>query len=143
MRKFLKKVPSGLVSVIVTIVILYFSLSPHPVGAEELMWFEGADKLWHFIMYFVVASVYFLDYAKYKFPHHTKLNGEAVTTVTAIVLGGVLEILQGLSGSRQASMADFFANTLGAIAAFLFIKFYFISVFRRYFNGGHRHHHKH
>ena len=94
-------------------------------------------------MYFVVASVYYLDYAKFRYPHHTKLNGEAGTIVAAIVLGGVLEVMQGLSGKRQMDVNDFYANSLGAIAAFLFIKFYFINVFRSYFKHSSTHHHHH
>ncbi len=143
MRKLLRKLPAGITSALITVIVLYFSLSAHPVGAEDLMWFVGADKMWHFIMYFVVASVYYLDYAKFRYPHHTKLNGEAGTIVAAIVLGGVLEVMQGLSGKRQMDVNDFYANSLGAIAAFLFIKFYFINVFRSYFKHSSTHHHHH
>lgn len=141
MKKFLRKIPVGVTSAIVTLIVLYFSLSADPVGAKKLMWFEGADKMWHFVMYFVVASVYYLDYAKFKLPHHTKLSVEALMIMLAILLGGLLEILQGLGGTRQMDIYDFWANTLGAFSAFLFIKFYFLKVFRRYFNGKHRHHH--
>lgn len=140
MRRFIKKIPAGLTSAIVTVLVLYFSLSAHPIGAEKIMWFKGADKMWHFIMYFVLTCIYYMDYIKYKYPHHTKLNGEALAVAFAIVLGGVLEVLQGLSGKRTMDSADFWANTAGAIAAFLFVKFYFMSVFRRYLKPRHHHH---
>ncbi len=143
MKRFLRKLPAGVTSVLITVVVLYFSLSAHPVCADELMWFAGADKMWHFIMYFVVAGVYYLDYAKYKYPHHTKLSGEACAMVTAIVLSGVLEVMQGMSGKRSMDICDFYANTCGAVASFLFIKFYFIQVFRKYLKSGSRHHHHH
>lgn len=141
MRKIIRLIPVGVISAIVTALVAYFSLSANPIGAEEIMWFDGADKMWHFILYFIVEMVYFLDYAKFKLPHHTELNGEAMTLASAIVLSGVFELLQGLIGSRSMEGADLCANIFGAIAAFLFVKYYLITVFRKYMMP--RRHHRH
>ena len=126
MKRFLRKLPVGISSGVMTLIVIYLSLSADPIGADKVMLFEGADKIIHFIMYFVLSSVYYLDYAKFRLPHHTKLNAEAGLTAAAIVFSGLMEIFQGLSGARQMDIFDFIANFAGAIAAFLFIKFYFI-----------------
>ena len=133
MKRFLRKLPVGISSGVMTLIVIYLSLSADPIGADKVMLFEGADKIIHFIMYFVLSSVYYLDYAKFRLPHHTKLNAEAGLTAAAIVFSGLMEIFQGLSGARQMDIFDFIANFAGAIAAFLFIKFYFIKIFRQYF----------
>ncbi|MGN0212187.1 MAG: VanZ family protein [Muribaculaceae bacterium] len=142
MRRFLRNLPVGVASGIVTLLVIYFSLSAHPIGADQLIIFEGADKILHFIMYFGLSAVYYLDYAKFRLPHHTRLNAEAGVTTAAIVLGGLMEIAQGFTGKRQMDFLDFLANTAGAIAAFLFIKYYFMNIFRSYFLHK-RHHHRH
>ncbi|MGN1246738.1 MAG: hypothetical protein ACI4UN_08885 [Muribaculaceae bacterium] len=140
MRRFIKNLPVGIASGIVTVIAIYLSLSSNPLGDTDIMFFENADKFFHAVMYFGVASVYYLDYAKSRLPHHTKLNGEAAVTVAAIVFSGLMEIAQGFSGRRTMDPWDFAANVAGALLAFLFMKFYFVTVFRHYLLR-HRHHH--
>lgn len=132
MRKFIKNLPVGVASGVITLIVLYLSLSADPFGSSSLKLFKNADKLVHFIMYFGVAFVYYLDYAKFLLPHHTKINGEAATVTAAIVLSGLMEIAQGFTGRRTMDVWDFAANVAGALVAFVFIKFYFMKVFRHY-----------
>ena len=141
MRRFIKNLPVGIASGLVTIIAIYLSLSSNPLGDTDIMLFENADKFFHAVMYFGVTSVYYLDYAKSRLPHHTKLNGEAAVTVAAIVFSGLMEIGQGLIGNRTMDPWDFAANVAGALLAFVFVKFYFITVFRHYLLRHHRHHH--
>ena len=138
MRKFIKTIPAGIASVAITLLVAYLSLSPRPFGESHFFFFENADKVVHFLMYFGLASVYYLDYAKSRLPHHTHLEGEASIIATAIVLGGFMEIAQELTGVRTMDLWDFIANTAGALAAFAFIKLYFMHQFRRYLLKGSR-----
>ena len=147
MRRFIKNLPVGIASGIVTIIAIYLSLSSNPLGDTDIMLFENADKFFHAVMYFGVASVYYLDYAKSRLPHHTHLESELTIIFTAIVLSGFMEIAQELTGVRTMDLWDFIANSAGCITAFAFIKLYFMHVFRRYLLKGSRnrpsssHHH--
>lgn len=132
MRRFIKNLPAGVASGIITLVVMYLSLSSNPLGDTDIMLFEHADKFFHFVMYFCVGCVYYLDYAKFRLPHHTKLNGEAAVVASAIVLSGLLEIAQGFTAKRSMDAFDFAANVLGALAAFAFVKYYFMKQFRHY-----------
>ena len=147
MKKFIKNFPPGVASILITLVVAWLSLSPHPLGGANFILFKNADKLVHFLMYFGLASVYYLDYAKSRLPHHTHLEGELTIIFTAIVLSGFMEIAQELTGVRTMDLWDFIANSAGCITAFAFIKLYFMHVFRRYLLKGSRnrpsssHHH--
>ena len=61
--------------------------------------------------------------------------------MAAIVFSGLMEIGQGLIGNRTMDPWDFAANVAGALLAVVFVKFYFITVFRHYLLRHHRHHH--
>jgi VanZ family protein len=64
------------------------------------------DKLMHFMAYFLLAGMATLA---------LKTRPPAVAVIGLVVLGGVLEILQGFVG-RDMSFYDELANALGAIA---------------------------
>ena len=74
--KFLKIIPNWVISTVVLLLIIYISLDSNPLDINSIILFEGADKLIHFIMYFVLCSAYIIDYAKSRMPHHTKIGPE-------------------------------------------------------------------
>ncbi|HWF62999.1 MAG TPA: VanZ family protein, partial [Rhizomicrobium sp.] len=89
--------------------------TPHPPGFSGILAWDKAD---HFIAYFGLASMatMVLD-----------LNRRLAWTLLALVLmGGLLEILQGYTG-RDPEILDFVANSMGTIsgaaigALFLFL----------------------
>jgi VanZ family protein len=81
------------------------SLEKHPPGVFEL----ASDKVVHFLGYFALA----LWFAGVTRPRRYPVVGALL-----IVLGGVLEILQGaMNNGRQAEWNDLFADALGVIAA--------------------------
>ncbi|MBL7003706.1 MAG: VanZ family protein [Gammaproteobacteria bacterium] len=67
----------------------------------------GSDKVAHFLTYAVLATSWGLAFISKS--QITKLK----ILLFLIACGGVIEILQGLSGYRYAEWADFLANTLG------------------------------
>lgn len=133
MGRFLSKLHPGVVSAVVTAAVLYYSLFPHPAGAEYVMLFEGIDKVFHFVMYFVMAGAYIFDYALYRYPRGMVLAVELLIVALVIAIGGVIEVVQGLSGYRSADILDFAADAAGAVAAYLLMKFCFLPLLLKYF----------
>ena len=93
-------------------VVVWGELTPHPPSLEV----ATSDKLLHFLAYFGLAGI------------ATTALGRARALQIAIslaVLGGALEILQGLTG-RDAELLDEVANALGAglgtLAGLLFLR---------------------
>lgn len=96
--------PVGILSAVFTLVILYLSLDPDPIKQPSFLSFYGADKIVHFLMYFALTSAYLFDYVILKYPHRTRTNKELALTAVAILLGGLIEVLQlymGLGRSRS------------------------------------------
>ena len=85
------------------LLVVWGSLAPLPPLQVPL----ANDKLLHFIVYFVLAAI---GVAAFRARRPALL-----AALGLIVLGGVLEILQGFVG-RQTSFADQLANTLGVLA---------------------------
>lgn len=142
MRKLILALPVGVPSIAITAVVAYFSLSSDPV-APDMSMFTGCDKVFHGLMYFVTALVYFYDYTKKKFPHHTKLDKDLFITAVTILLGLLMESGQLLLDNGRAFEAlDVVANATGAVCAFFAARFYLMHKFRK-FIGHKRHHHHH
>ena len=144
MKQFLKSLPVGIPSAIIIILVTYLSLSSDPFHTKDIPLFPGADKLAHVIMYMAVAGVFILDYAKHILPHHAKINVELALAVSASLLGLLLEIAQlVMRNGRGYEFWDWIADTVGALAALLIVRWWFMPLFRNYFLGRHRHSHKH
>ena len=87
----------------VVLLVVWGSLIPLPPLPVPL----DSDKLLHFITYFVLAAMGETAF---------RARRSALLAVLGlIVLGGILEILQGFVG-RQTSIAGQLANTLGVLA---------------------------
>lgn len=144
MKQLLKSLPTGFLSVIAIIVVVYLSLTPDPLGQVDFFPFAGADKVAHFLLYFFATVLFLTDYAKYKSPHHTKLNQELMFTCSAMLLGLLMEIGQlALSNGREYDSADIIANCLGAAIAFCYMHWRGISSVRHLLQEKHRHHRHH
>lgn len=93
-------------------VVVWGELTPRPPSVEVTV----SDKLLHFIAYFGLAGI-----------ATTALGAKRALQIwiSLAVLGGALEILQGLTG-RDAEWLDEAANTLGAglgtLAGLLFLR---------------------
>ena len=85
--------------------IVWGELTPNPPDAVNQLF--GWDKAEHFTAYFGLAGMATLALGI------RRVLAYAVFGV--IALGGMLEIVQGMTG-RDADVFDFVANTLGALA---------------------------
>lgn len=74
---------------------------------------EGSDKLMHFFTYFVLSAI---------FSTLVLLNRSVLFIAVGLIsYGGLLELLQSLTGYRFMEGFDMLANTVGVIAG-LFIR---------------------
>ena len=134
MKKFILAIPFGIPSLIMLAVVAYLSLAPDPVPVDDFELFPGADKLAHVLLYFWAACVFILDYAKWRLPHHVKLENLLAFTAFTIVLGAVMETGQLVMRlGRSFELWDMLADALGAIGAFVFIKYWYMHKFRKTF----------
>jgi VanZ family protein len=69
---------------------------------------SGGDKVGHLLAYFALMFWFGLLYA-----------GRLAWALAFLVLGAALELLQGLTGYREASLADLVANTSGIALGWL------------------------
>lgn len=87
---------------IMTGIVVYLSLFPSP---SDMPGFYGSDKLAHFFVYALLMFWFGLCYE----PGIRYL----LTGAGLILLGIILERIQGMTGYREMSMYDMFANGLG------------------------------
>lgn len=149
MKRFILAIPSGTLSLAITLFIAYLSLASNPLDVNSIKLFPGADKCIHFIMYLSCAVVYLYEYAKHKLPHHTKLNIELALTTLVALIGLILEIAQlTLTVSRSFEVLDCVANASGAFCGFLIMHFWGLksihhSLYKTAAKRHCRHHHHH
>lgn len=87
------------------ILIIYLSLAPRPPHPGVELPF--GDKIGHALAYFTLMS-WFAQL--YPMPRHRIL-----IAISCILLGGCLEVLQGIGGIRVADWWDFLANSTGVL----------------------------
>ena len=89
-------------------VVVYLSLTSNPVDVDTGLPYE--DKLFHMLAYF---SLTFWFVQIYHIKHH--VYGWVIFFV---VLGVLLEYLQGFDSNRYSEFGDMVANTIGVMIAF-------------------------
>jgi VanZ family protein len=96
-------------SLVLAVIVL--ALIPPPSITKGAIY---TDKIGHFIAYFILmgwfAQIYHVPKQRLLF------------MIGFLLLGGLLEILQGLSGIRQADWFDMLANSTGVLAAWQLTK---------------------
>lgn len=109
-------------AIIVAFVIIYLSLMKQP-SAPKLQLFEGIDKVVHFLMYFGLSSMLWLEHLwKYK-NSYVKKHLIFGAVLAPIAFGGLMEIAQGmLTDDRACELYDFLSNSAGVLfASLLFV----------------------
>ena len=94
--------------VIFVLLVIVVSLIPDPPNPAE---FKGSDKVGHFSAYTFMMLWFAQIYARNRI--------RWVIALALIMMGVVLECLQGLSGYRTFEYADMGANTAGVLFAML------------------------
>ena len=148
MYKIFKKIPSGVFSVIATVIVAYVLLSPRSqFSSGWLSWlhFENSDKVVHFFMFLGLCFAYLFDYTKLKNPHHTKVNKELAIPAVASLVSLLTETAQLVMGlGRSFDVNYIYADVLGALVAFGLMRWKGAHLLRKYlFNKRRRHRHHH
>nr|WP_299383309.1 VanZ family protein [Allomuricauda sp.] len=100
-----------------------FSFSDLDTGTVKIPY---ADKITHFIFYFIFATLACMALRERSRGQMDIGNAMWYGLVSAITYGIIIEVLQyTLTDDRMAELGDVIANTLGAIAGVLLIKWYF------------------
>ena len=84
-----------------------------------------ADKVGHFVMYFILSAIFFNDYTRQK-KDRKLLTLFIGTFIFPLLFGGLMELLQHFFiPYRTGSWMDMLANLTGIITAFLLSYFFF------------------
>ena len=140
MKSFILAIPKGLPSIIMVAAVLFFTLTKNPLGINNLKIFPYAPLVGHFILYFLTALVFILDYAKSRLPHHSKINQEIAFAAVAAVMSLVMEIGVMWKTNGFYDMNNVYAATLGAGLAFVFYHYWLLHPFRHYLYHSIQHH---
>jgi len=81
------------------------------------------DKIIHFLMYFILVGWFIQLY-------HT-LSSRLLVLLGAVLLGLLIEYLQGMTAYRSFDYTDELANSMGAITAFLLANTAFATLLER------------
>ena len=86
--------------------------------------FSYTDKLIHFVSYFILVGWFVQLYQQ--------RSSRLLILLSAILLGMVIELLQGMTAYRSFDFIDELANSIGACCAFLLAKTNFASLSARF-----------
>ena len=117
-RKIMGKIPTGLLSGITILVILWLTLAPHPTGELDIPLFPGADKVVHFIMFGFLAVVVLLEVMKHRKWMPLPLVGVGAIALICSAFGIGIEFIQRAMGlGRSFEILDILADSAGAFLA--------------------------
>lgn len=123
LRQNLTKWPAWVLTIIVSLTILWLTLVPHPLGDDEPMLFPGADKVVHGLMFGGLTLVILLDYQR-KHQWLPLLPGFVwgIALLSALI-GVTIEYLQlWMELGRGFEVTDMIADATGsAIFALLWL----------------------
>ncbi len=140
MKSFLLSIPKGVPTALMILILCYFTFADNPLFVNSLRVFPYAEQVGHFILYFVMALVLILDYAKARLPHHSKINQEMALAAVSAVASLVMEIGLMFYTGYNYDITNVYAGFLGAACAFLFYHFWLLHPFRHYLYHSIQHH---
>ncbi|MCM1517873.1 MAG: VanZ family protein [Pseudoflavonifractor sp.] len=115
--------PHYLPTALVAGLILYLTLAPNPLPDTDIPLFDGADKVVHAVMMLALMLTMSFDYARQQYDTAvSRLSTGVYTVICAITVlfGGATEVIQYLMGmGRSADVADFLADTAGALVGLI------------------------
>lgn len=120
MMHWLMKQPPWIYSILTAALIIYLTLTPHPLPDNDIPVFVGDDLVVHAIMfgslYIAIVFDYYRNYQR--LPHRIEwLMGAA-----AVVAGALVEVLQALFiDARSGDVYDFIADIAGVVIAALLV----------------------
>ncbi len=125
---------------IIVLIAIFFKFANNPLGIHALK-FPYSTQVGHAVLYFFVALVFILDYAKSRLPHHSKINQEIALAAVAGVMALLFEIgLMFLTNGLSLDLKNVYAAFLGAALAFVFYHFWLLHPLRHYLYHSIQHH---
>ena len=140
MKTFILSIPKGLPTAIMILVVLYCTFAENPFGINALKGFHYAEQVGHFILYFIAALVFTLDYAKARLPHHSKVNQEIGICVSTTVMALLMEIALMQKTGYNYDLRNVYAAGAASLLAFLLYHFWLLHPFRHYLYHSIQHH---
>ncbi|MBN2348292.1 MAG: VanZ family protein [Bacteroidales bacterium] len=109
------------------IIIIVLSILPGSEAKKvDLLHFNNADKVYHFILYFIFAIIFFYDLNKNPYRQASIKSAIFRIFLISLFLGVILEIVQYyFIEGRNGSFYDLLANLAGTIFGLGFFRLYF------------------
>ncbi|ROT05425.1 VanZ family protein [Lepagella muris] len=115
-REIFSRLPYWLFSIITTLLILWLTLMPDPLGDDAPTLFPGADKVVHAIMFGFLSVMLLLDYQR---KHGWRETGSGVMLIAAFIssaLGILIEFIQRwMAMGRGFDPGDMVADVAGVV----------------------------
>lgn len=118
LKAIVEMVPKWLPTIVCSLLILWLTLAPHPVGDLDIPLFPGADKLVHALMFFGLTLCILFDTLHVKHCKSLSLPLVSLIVFIGMAAGTGIEILQASMGmGRSFEFIDIIADIFGAVVA--------------------------
>lgn len=120
MMHWLIKQPPWIYSILTAALIIYLTLTPHPLPDNGVTMFEGADLVVHAIMFGTLFGALLFDY--YRRYKRLGRREEWMMGAVSVAAGGLVEVLQAsFIDARSGDIYDFIADITGVIIVAVFV----------------------
>ncbi len=112
---WLAGIPAALLSMLTTLLILWLTLSPDPLGPDSPRLFPGADKVAHALMFGFLTVMILLDYVRKTQWRPVKPRIVVGAAACSTILGCIIEVVQReMAMGRGFEYTDMLADFIGA-----------------------------
>lgn len=118
LMRIVEMVPKWLPTILCSLLILWLTLAPQPIGEVELSLFPGADKLVHALMFFALTLCILFDTLHVKHCKSLSLPVVSLIVFIGMAAGVGIEFLQRVTDlGRSFEYVDMMADAFGAVVA--------------------------
>lgn len=115
-RNILSGLPSWVLSLLTTLVILWLTLMPDPLGDNTPILFPGADKVVHALMFGFLTVMILTDFSRKRGWRAAGRKTVAASALFSSLMGILIEVLQKVMDlGRGFEIADMMADITGAV----------------------------
>ena len=116
LKRMLESLPSWILTIVVTLAILYLTLWPDPLPDDTPELFPGADKVVHALMFGGLTLVILIDRQRSAGWHLLGQRFVWTVALASAVFGAVIECLQWAMGlGRGFEIGDIIADMTGSV----------------------------
>ncbi len=114
------------------VVLMMYGIHSDDIPDHELWEIWSVDKFGHFTLFAILVHLWLTSLNKQTKWKHLKANSVQIVVIAGILLGSVLELLQGMIfASRSTEVLDLVANCAGVIGgSIVFRIIYADSIYR-------------